>query len=125
MTLGKFKMGIMRATKAEATTPIGILKTPKFHGPGLNLLPTKNTRMKMGVQKATSAAMAPTEKRAPMEMDPPKMRSNMRIPRVVFAQTALTGVLVNGLTCFHRLEKGKQSSRAYAKVTRDAAIIHP
>ena len=38
---------------------MGMLKRPRFHGPGLNLLPTKNTRIKIGVVNATKAARAP------------------------------------------------------------------
>jgi hypothetical protein len=45
-------MGTMSATKADATTPMGIDIFPKFHGPGRNLFPTKKTRMKMGIVNA-------------------------------------------------------------------------
>ncbi len=45
----------------------------------------------------------------------------MQIPRLVLNQTALTGVLVCGLTLRIHQEKGKQPSRAYANVTREAA----
>ena len=69
-----------------------MLNRPKFHGPGLNLLPTKNTLMKIGIVKATNAATAAIEKRAPAASVPPKMRRVMRMPRTVLNQTALTGV---------------------------------
>jgi hypothetical protein len=45
-------MGTMSATKADAITPIGIESFPRFQGPGRNLLPTKNTRMKIGIVNA-------------------------------------------------------------------------
>lgn len=102
----------MSTTNALATAPIGILNFPRFQGPGLNLFPTKKTRMKMGVVKATKAAQAPMLKMAPMAMLPPKMRRSSRQPMVVLNQTALTGVCVRVLTCFQNLERGKQSSRA-------------
>jgi hypothetical protein len=68
------------------------LYRPKFHGPGLNLFPTKNTLIKIGITKATNAATAPIEKSAPAASGPPKMRRVMRMPRIVLNQTALTGV---------------------------------
>jgi hypothetical protein len=105
--------------------PIGLLNLPRCHGPRRNRLPTKNTRMKMGIVNATIAAMAPTEKIAPMETEPPKMRSRSRMPIAVLNQTALTGVKVVLLTLLIQEEHGKQSSLAYAKVTRDAASIQP
>lgn len=52
VTLGKQRMGTMRMTKAEAMTPTGILYLPRFQGPARKRLPTKKTRMKMGVVKA-------------------------------------------------------------------------
>lgn len=67
----------MRATKALAMQPMGILKTPKFHGPGRKRLPTKKTRMKIGVVKATKAAQAPMLKMAPMAMLP--VRESARV----------------------------------------------
>jgi hypothetical protein len=51
-TLGKHKIGTMSATNADAMIPIGMENLPKFHGPGRNLLPTKKTRMKMGIVNA-------------------------------------------------------------------------
>jgi hypothetical protein len=45
-------MGTMRSTKAEATTPIGTLKRPRFQGPGRKREPTKKTRIKIGVINA-------------------------------------------------------------------------
>lgn len=38
-------MGTIKATKAEATAPMGMEKRPRFQGPGLKRLPTKKTRM--------------------------------------------------------------------------------
>ncbi|KAL2379150.1 hypothetical protein RJZ90_005486 [Blastomyces dermatitidis] len=46
------------------------------------------------------------------------------IPMTQLNQTALTGVWVYGFTFFQILDNGKQSSRAYAYVTREAAIMH-
>lgn len=88
-------------------------------------MPTKNTRMKIGVVNATKAAQAPIEKMAPIVNEPPKINRSNRQPIDVLSQTAFTGVRVCVLTCFHRFEKGKQSSRAYANVTLEAAIMHP
>ena len=110
----------MRATNALAVTPTGMLKRPRFQGPALNLLPTKKTRMKIGVVNATNAAQAPILKMAPIATGPPKISKRQRTPIAVLNHTALTGVRVYLLTCFQILERGKQSSRAYAKVTRDA-----
>lgn len=122
VTLGKHRMGTINATKAHADAPIGKLALPRFHGPGRNLLPTKNTLMKTGRAKATKPAIAPIENRAPTARSPPKMSRVMRIPIVALNQTALTGVLVCRLTCLMVPERGpKQSSLAYAKVTREAA----
>ena len=102
----------MRATNPQAKLPMYMLKGPKFQGPGLNLLPTKKTRIKIGIVKATKAATAAIENRAPAASGPPKTRSVMRMPSVVLNQTALTGVWVCLLTRFIHQEKGKQSSRA-------------
>ena len=102
----------MRMTNAHAMQPIGMLKRPRFHGPARNLLPTKKTRMKIGVVKATKAAMAPMLKMAPMAYWPPKMSSRSRMPMTLLNHTALTGVSVRVLTCFQYFESGKQSSRA-------------
>jgi len=85
-------MGTIRATNATAAMPIGRLALPRFQGPFLNRLPTKNTRMKMGIVKATYAATAAIEKRAPAASGPPNIKSTMSIPIVVLNQTALTGV---------------------------------
>ena len=84
----------MRMTKADAIMPTGIESFPRFQGPGRKRLPTKNTRMKMGVVKATKAAMAPIENIAPAARGPPKMRRSMRQPTEVLNHTALTGVFV-------------------------------
>lgn len=52
----------------------------------------------MGMVKATKAAQAPMLKIAPMARSPPKMSRRSRIPTLVLAQTAFTGVLVRVLT---------------------------
>jgi len=65
VTLGNIKIGTMSNTNAQAILPMGMLYLPKFQGPGLNLLPTRNTRMKIGIVKATKAATAAIENRAP------------------------------------------------------------
>jgi hypothetical protein len=52
-------MGTMSATKADAIMPIGMENLPRCHGPGRNLLPTKNTRMKIGIVNALSSKLAP------------------------------------------------------------------
>ena len=110
--LGSMRIGTMRATNAQAAHPMYILKGPKFQGPALNRLPTKKTRMKMGMVKATKAATAAMENSAPAARGPPKTSRTMRIPSTVLNQTALTGVWVCLLTRFIHQEQGKQSSRA-------------
>jgi len=70
VTLGKHKMGTMSATNALAIAPIGRLKRPRFQGPGRKRLPTKKTRMKIGVVKAMKAAQAAMLKTAPMATSP-------------------------------------------------------
>ena len=53
---------------------------------------------------------------------PPNTRSSSRIPTTALNHTALTGVSVRWFTRFRGLlSEPKQSSRAYAKATRDAA----
>ena len=52
VTLGKQSIGTMSMTKAEAMMPMGMEKCPRFQGPGRKRLPTKKTRMKIGVVKA-------------------------------------------------------------------------
>lgn len=42
----------MSATNADANAPMGMENLPRFHGPGRNLLPTKKTRMKIGIVNA-------------------------------------------------------------------------
>lgn len=98
VTLGNIKIGTMSKTNAQAILPMTMLYFPKFQGPGLNLLPTKNTRIKMGIVNATKAATAAIENRAPAAILPPNINKVMQIPRPVLNQTALTGVLVCGLT---------------------------
>lgn len=68
--------------------------------------------MKIGIVKATKAATAPIEKRAPAASGPPKISNVMQMPTTVLNQTALTGVLVCLLTRLIHHEKGKHSSRA-------------
>jgi hypothetical protein len=48
-------MGTMSATNADAITPMGMENLPRCHGPGRNLLPTKKTRMTMGIVNALGA----------------------------------------------------------------------
>lgn len=91
-------MGTMSVTNADPTAPMGMLKRPKFQGPGRKRSPTKKTRMTMGMVKATKAAQAPMLKIAPMARSPPNMSRRSRIPTLVLAQTAFTGVLVRVLT---------------------------
>lgn len=62
--------------------------------------------MKMGMVKATNAAMAPMENKAPAASSPPKMRTVMARPMMVLNQTALTGVRVCRLTLFVIWDKG-------------------
>jgi len=112
LTLGKHNNGTIKATNALATAPIGILQRPRFQGPGRKRLPTKNTRMKIGVVKATKAAQAPMLKMAPMASSPPKMRSRSTLPMALLNHTALTGVCVCRFTRLQYLDKGKQPSRA-------------
>jgi hypothetical protein len=52
VTLGKHRIGIMSKTKIHATLPIALEYFPRFHGPGLKRLPTKKTRMKIGMVNA-------------------------------------------------------------------------
>ena len=54
VTLGKHKIGIMSKTKMHATLPIALEYFPKFQGPGLKRLPTKKTRIAMGIVNALS-----------------------------------------------------------------------
>lgn len=122
---GKHKIGIITRMKEQAIMPIGLLNLPKCHGPRRKRSPTKNVLMKIGIVKATYAAMAPTEKIAPIATGPPKIKRSKQMPIVVLNQTALTGVYVILLTLLIHQEPGKQPSRAYAKVTLDAATIHP
>jgi len=42
----------MSATNADAMMPMGMENLPRCHGPGRNLLPTKKTRMTMGIVNA-------------------------------------------------------------------------
>ncbi len=98
VTLGNIKTGTMSNTNAQAILPMTMLYLPKFQGPGLNLLPTKKTRIKMGIVNATKAATAAMENRAPAASGPPNISKVMQIPILVLNQTALTGVLVCGLT---------------------------
>lgn len=104
-------IGTMRSTNPHPTVPIGVLNFPRCHGPLRNLSPTKKMRIMMGMVKATYAAIAAMENKAPAAMGPPKMRRVERMPMVMFAMTAFTGVLVCGFTCFQMCERGKQSSR--------------
>lgn len=92
--VGSIRIGTINATNAHATHPIGRLNRPKFHGPGRKRFPTKNTRMKIGMVKATKAATAPMEKRAPAGTGPAKMRRVRAMPMALLNHTALTGVLV-------------------------------
>lgn len=61
------------------------------------------------------------EKRAPAATGPAKMRKERAMAMAVLYHTALTGVLVRWFTRLIQNEAGRQSSRAYAKVTREAA----
>jgi hypothetical protein len=54
VTLGKQRIGIMSKTKAHATLPMALEYFPRFQGPGLKRLPTKKTRMKIGMVNALS-----------------------------------------------------------------------
>lgn len=90
--LGSMRMGNIKATKAQANTPMGRLALPRCHGPLLNRSPTKNTRIKIGVVKATKAATAAIENNAPAASVPPKIKRVIRIPTMVLNHTALTGV---------------------------------
>lgn len=90
--LGNIRMGTINMTKVQAAMPIGKLALPKCQGPLLNRLPTKNTRIEMGIVKATNAATAAIEKRAPAASGPPNIKRLRQIPMVVLNQTALTGV---------------------------------
>lgn len=121
VAVGSINTGIIRATNAHAAPPIGMLNLPRFHGPGRKRSPTKNTRMKIGILKAVYAATAPMEKSAPAATGPEKMSRDRRMPMAVLNQTALTGVNVCLLTRLIQNEAGKQSSRAYAKVTLEEA----
>ena len=53
VVVGNIRIGTINATNAQAAHPIGRLNRPKFHGPGRKRFPTKNTRMKIGIVKAT------------------------------------------------------------------------
>ena len=66
----------------------------------------------MGIVKATKAAIAPTEKSAPIATSPANMRKRSNSPIITLNQTALTGVLVVVLTRDQWRDRGKQPSRA-------------
>lgn len=79
----------------------------------------------MGMVKATNAAIAPIENRAPAASSPPKISTAMAMPTAVLNHTALTGVRVWRFTRLVTLDSGpKQSSREYANVTREAATLY-
>lgn len=86
--LGKHRIGTISATKALAMQPIGMLRRPRFQGPGRNLFPTKKTRMKIGVVKATNAAQAPIEKMAPIASSPIRTLGPRQVLRGGNAHTA-------------------------------------
>ena len=106
------RTGTINATNPHANAPTYGLNLPRFQGPGLNLLPTKKTRMQIGIVKATKAPVAAIEKSAATATGPPKIRSVASIPITVLKQTALTGVRVRWLTRLIHQEHGKQPSRA-------------
>ena len=85
-------MGTITRTNEDAIIPIGLLNLPKCHGPRRKRSPTKNVLMKIGMVKATNAAIAPTEKMAPMATGPANIKQSKQIPTLVLNQTALTGV---------------------------------
>jgi hypothetical protein len=109
---GKQRIGNMTMTNAEAAYPIGRLNIPKFQGPGRNRPPTTKTRIAIGIVKATKAAIAPTEKSAPIATSPAKMRRRRASPTSTLNQTAFTGVLVVLFTRDQYRDPGKQPSRA-------------
>lgn len=112
VTLGSIRIGTINITKAQAAVPMGMLARPRFHGPGRNRFPTKKTRMKMGIVKATKPARAPMENKAPAARAPPKIRKVIRMPMNVLNHTALTGVRVCRFTRFVMGDNGpKHSSR--------------
>lgn len=110
--LGSIRIGTMRTTKAHEAPPMNMLYLPRFQGPGLNRSPTKNTRIDIGIVKATNAAIAPIENKAPTARGPPKISKVIRIPTHVLNQTAFTGVSVVLLTRLIQEEPGRQPSRA-------------
>ena len=77
---GKQSIGNMTTTNPVAAYPIGRLNFPKFQGPGRNRPPTTNTRMAIGMVTATKAAIAPTEKSAPMATSPAKINRRRASP---------------------------------------------
>ena len=107
-------MGTMTEVKAVAAVPMNGANLPRCQGPGLNLLPTMNVLIVIGIVKATKAAKAPIEKIAPIARSPAKIRRVRSIPTMQLNQTALTGVFVCRLTNLIQDEPGKTSSRAYA-----------
>jgi hypothetical protein len=122
---GKQRIGVITRMKEQAIMPIGLLNFPKCHGPRRKRLPTKNVLMKIGIVKATYAAIAPTENIAPIATGPPNIKQSKQIPTLVLNQTAFTGVYVYLLTLLIQKDIGKHPSRAYAKVTLDAATMQP
>ncbi len=54
VVLGKQRMGIIIKTKAHATVPMAPEYFPRFQGPGLKRLPTRKTRIKIGMVNALS-----------------------------------------------------------------------
>jgi hypothetical protein len=81
------------------------------NSPGRNLSPTTNSFSAIGMIKAVYCAMAPMLKTAPMATGLANMSRPSRAPIVMTNQTALTGVLVYRLTCFHQRLPGRAPSR--------------
>ena len=82
--------------------------------PRRNLSPTTNSFSATGKMKAVYCAIGPMLKAAPIATGLANMRSPKRAPMVRTSHTALTGVLVRGLTFLSQREQGSAPSLEYA-----------
>lgn len=131
----------INATHDTATVPTGTAHRPSVKYPGTNAFRPEVTRRKMGAayetyNPITDALPTKHEKRCQVgtwrcmtRTDPASEDSaaaeNPRRPQAAAESmthhTALTGVCVRGLMCFHQRDPGSALSRANAKTTRDAS----
>jgi len=97
-------------TNATDTHPTGCENLPKFQGPGLNVFLAVVNLSNVGNVNDMNAAMAPTEKIAPMVTSPAKSNKSNNSPMIILIVTAYMGVLVTGETRFHICDPGNNPS---------------